>query len=122
MKKRLSIALQQDIKNNLLKIKTDSLVIGVNEGRVLNPLSSKIDKATNGVIKKLAKRNDFEGKVGQSAYIAFPEGLSAERLYLVGCGKSNNLLSNADIDKILNSIINSVKSNKSKSVSICFPS
>ena len=51
MKKRLSIALQQDLKKDLLTVKTDSLVIGVNEGRILNPLSSKVDKATNGVIK-----------------------------------------------------------------------
>ena len=67
MKKRLSIALQQDLKKNILKVKTDSLVVGVNEGRALNPLSAKIDKATNGVIKKLAKRKEFEGKVGQQA-------------------------------------------------------
>ena len=44
MKKRLSLALQQDLKKNPLKVKADSLVLGVNEGRVLNPLSSKIDK------------------------------------------------------------------------------
>ena len=56
MKKRLSLALQQDLKKNLLKVKSDSLIIGVNEGNALNPISSKIDQATNGVIKKLAKR------------------------------------------------------------------
>ena len=55
MKKRLSIALQQVLKKDILKVKTDSLVVGVNEGKALNPLSAKIDKATNGVIKKLAK-------------------------------------------------------------------
>jgi len=122
MKKRLSIDLQQDLKKDLLKVKTDSLVIGVNEGRVLNPISTKIDKATKGVIKKLAKRKEFEGKVGQQAYIASPEGLSAERLYLIGFGKSKDSLSSEDLDKTLNSIINSVKSSKSKNISICFPS
>ena len=122
MKKRLSIALQQDLKKDLLKVKTDSLVIGVNEGRVLNPLSTKIDEATNGVIKKLAKRKEFEGKVGQQAYIASPEGMSADRLYLIGFGKSKDSLSSEDLDKTLNSIINSIKSSKSKNVSICFPS
>ena len=122
MKKRLSIALQPDLKKDLIKIKTDFLVIGVNEGRALNPLSAKIDKITNGVIKKLAKRKDFEGKVGQHAYVAFPEGLSAERLFLVGCGKSSDSLCNEDLEKILNSIINSIKSSKCKNASICFPS
>ncbi len=122
MKKRLSLALQQDLKKNPLKVKADSLVLGVNEGRVLNPLSSKIDKATNGVIKKLAKRKEFEGKVGQQAYIASPDGLSAERLYLIGFGKPKDSLSNEDINKILNSTINSIKSSKSKNTSICFPS
>jgi len=122
MKKRLSLALQQDLKKNPLKVKADSLVLGVNEGRVLNPLSSKIDKATNGVIKKLAKRKEFEGKVGQQAYIASPDGLSAERLYLIGFGKPKDSLSNEDINKILNSTINSIKSSKSKNTCICFPS
>jgi len=122
MKKRLSLALQQDLKKNLLKVKSDSLIIGVNEGNALNPISSKIDQATNGVIKKLAKRKEFEGKVGQQAYVAAPEGLSAERLYLIGFGKSKDLLSNEDIDKILNSTISSLKSSKSNNASICFPS
>mgnify|MGYP000093966732 CR=1 FL=1 len=76
----------------------------------------------NGVIKKLAKRKEFEGKVGQQAYIASPEGLSAERLYLVGCGKSKDSISNVDVDKILNSVISSIKSSKSKNTAICFPS
>ena len=122
MKKRLSIALKQDLNKNILKAKTDSLIVGVNEGRVLNPISAKIDKATNGIIKKLAKRNEFEGKIGQQVYIVSPEGLSAERLYLVGCGKSKDSLSNEDVDKILFAIINSAKSSKSKNMSICFPS
>ena len=77
---------------------------------------------SNGVIKKLAKRKEFEGKVGQQAYIASPEGLTAERLYLVGCGKSKDSISNEDVDKILNSIISSIKSSKSKNTAICFPS
>ena len=38
MKKRLSLALQQDLKKNLLKVKSDSLIIGVNEGNALNPI------------------------------------------------------------------------------------
>jgi Leucyl aminopeptidase len=75
-----------------------------------------------GVIKKLVKRKEFEGLLGQQAYIASPEGLSAERLYLIGFGKSTDSLSSADLDKTLNSIINSIKSSKSKNVSICFPS
>ena len=43
MKKRLSIALQQDLKKDLLRVKTDSLDNGVNEGRVINPIYTKID-------------------------------------------------------------------------------
>ena len=53
MKKRLILTINQELSKNILKVKTDVLVVGVNEDKALNPLSQKIDNATNGIIKKL---------------------------------------------------------------------
>ena len=59
MKKRLILTINQELSKNILKVKTDVLVVGVNEDKALNPLSQKIDNATNGIIKKLIKRKEL---------------------------------------------------------------
>ena len=74
MKKRLTLTLNPELSKNLVKTKTDCLVLGVNDGGALNTFASDIDKATNGIIGKLRKRGEFEAKVGQTAYIATNDG------------------------------------------------
>ena len=121
MKKRLTLTLNQDLSKNLVKTKADALVIGVNEGRVLNTISASVDAATNGSIKKLIKRGEFEAKVGQASYIATNDGVAAERIYLIGLGKSKKSLSNDDLDKISSAITNSLSAKKSASGLISLP-
>ena len=53
--KRLTLSLNQELSKNLLKTKIDVLVVGVSEGRTLNSIAEKVDKATQGSIKKLIK-------------------------------------------------------------------
>ena len=59
MKKRLTLTLNQELSKNLLKTKIDVLVIGVSEGRILNTIAEKIDKAIiiNGSRNKLSAKN-----------------------------------------------------------------
>jgi len=121
MKKRLTLTLNQDLSKNLIKTKADALVIGVNEGRVLNTISASVDAATNGAIKKLIKRGEFEAKVGQASYIATNDGVAAERIYLIGLGKSKKSLSNDDLDKISSAITNSLSAKKSSSGLVSLP-
>ena len=59
MKKRLTLSLNQELSKKLLKTKIDVLVVGVSEGRTLNSAAEKVDKATQGSIKKLIKRGEF---------------------------------------------------------------
>ena len=92
MKKRLTLTLNQELSKNILKSKADVLVVGVNEDRTLNSSAKEIDSATNGSIKELMKRGEFEAKVGQTAYIATNEGTKADRIFLIGVGKSNTCL------------------------------
>ena len=56
MKKRLTLTVNQEVAKNLVKAKTDCLVVGVNAGSTMNEVASNINKATNGFIKKLIKR------------------------------------------------------------------
>ena len=50
MKKRLTLTLNPELSKNLVKTKTDCLVLGVNDGDALNTFASDIDKATKGII------------------------------------------------------------------------
>ena len=122
MKKRLTLTINQELTKNILKVKTDVLVVGVNEDKALNPLSQKIDNATNGIIKKLIKRKEFEGKIGQTAYISTSEGTSADRIFLVGFGKASNNLNSDNIDKISSAITGCLTSKQSVNGSVCIPS
>ncbi|MFL2706983.1 MAG: leucyl aminopeptidase [Gammaproteobacteria bacterium] len=122
MKKRLTLTLNQDLSKNLLKTKADVLVIGVNEGRSLNISAELVDKATNGSIKKLVKRGEFEAKIGQTSYIATNDGTSAERIYLVGFGKSTKALKSNDMDKISSSVTSCLTAKKSGLGIVCLPS
>ena len=121
MKKRLTLEIKQELKKNILKTKTDVLVLGVNEGRVLNTSAAKVDSATNGIIKKLVKRGEFEGKVGQTAYIATNDGTLADRMFLVGFGKTSEELKNESLDKISTAITGCLTSKKSVNGVVCIP-
>ena len=56
MKKRLTLTVNQEVAKNLVKAKTDCLVVGVNAGSTMNEVASNINKATNGFIKKLIQK------------------------------------------------------------------
>ncbi len=122
MKKRLTLTVNQEVAKNLAKAKTDCLVVGVNAGSTMNEVASSINKATNGFVKKLIQRGEFEAKVGQSSYIAANEGTSAERIYLIGLGKLSSKLSNEDLDKISSSVTSALMSKKSANGIVCLPS
>ena len=44
MKKRLALTLNQELSKNILKSKADVLVVGVNEGRSLNPIQGLVQE------------------------------------------------------------------------------
>ena len=121
MKKRLTLTLAQELSKNLLKTKTDVLVVGVNEGKVLSADAEKVDKATNGSIKELIKRGEFEAKIGQTAYIATNDGSSADRIFLIGCGKSSSKLDSENMEKISMSITMCLTSKKSATGIVSLP-
>ena len=107
MKKRLSINLKQHMFNQITKIKTKSLIVGVYEGSIFNEYTKNIDIATDGALKKLKKLGELEGKLSQCCYLPVLPGIKAERVYLVGCGKKGRKLSTCFVINFCRNFIHS---------------
>ena len=73
------------------KSPTGCLILGIYEGNKLTPSAAQADEVCGGLIKKVLKGGDLKGKLGQTLMLHQPEGLSCQRLLLVGCGKEKEL-------------------------------
>ena len=121
MKKRLSINLKQHMFNQITKVKTKSLIVGVYEGSIFNEYTKNIDIATDGALKKLKKLGELEGKLSQCCYLPVLPGIKAERVYLVGCGKKGRKLSREKAINVLSKMVNCAISSKADEASILIP-
>lgn len=72
-------------------LSTDALILGVFESGAQPAATLAADEASNGLIGRLQKQGDFNGKTGSSLIVRHPEGLKAARLILVGLGKADEL-------------------------------
>ena len=72
-------------------LSTDALILGVFETGAQPAATAAVDKASKGLIGRLQKQGDFDGKAGTSLVVRHPEGLKAARLVLVGLGKAEEL-------------------------------
>jgi leucyl aminopeptidase len=75
-------------KSPSIKAKTGCLVIAVNEGKFGSPLLKELDGLLDGTITRAAREGEFRGANGQTLLLHTGKRLSAQRLLLVGCGKS----------------------------------
>ena len=72
-------------------LSTDALILGVYETGAQPVATAAADKASKGLIGRLQKQGDFNGKTGTTLVVRHPEGMKAERLILVGLGNANEL-------------------------------
>lgn len=70
-----------------LAAKSDCLVIGLFESQTLAGAAKALDVATKGLVGRLVKLGDFEGKRGTSLLLHEVAGVGAARVLLVGLGK-----------------------------------
>lgn len=70
------------------KQKTNCLVLAIFETGKLPEISKKIDEVSKGYISKIIKSGDINGKLGQTLVLHHVPNISADRILLVGCGKS----------------------------------
>ncbi|MFL2698102.1 MAG: leucyl aminopeptidase [Gammaproteobacteria bacterium] len=121
MKKRLTIKINKLSLNEMSKIKTDCLVLGINSDKSLNKNILELDKKTEGSIKRLQKKDYLKGNIGSSGYLAAPKGINSDLIYLIGIGKSKEKLSMEKAKSILSSMISSILTTKAKNASIIVP-
>jgi len=75
-------------KSPALKHKTGCLVVAVNEGKLGTPLLKELDAALDGPISRASREGEFRGANGQALLLHTGKRLPAQRLLLVGLGKS----------------------------------
>ena len=99
--------------DSLEKLSTDCLLLGFHSKRKLGPMTTAIDEALGGLISRLLKRDDPDGKPGEVLTInLMPEG-KIERLILVGLGKKDELTASS-YRKALIAAANALKSTAAK--------
>jgi leucyl aminopeptidase len=74
-------------QNGFLATKTDCLVVGLFEGQNLGAVAKALDVASKGLVARLIKQGDFEGKRGTQVMLHEVSGVGAVRVLLVGLGK-----------------------------------
>ncbi len=80
------------VKNQPLeKLKTDCLVLAQAQSKDLSPTLAKLDIASKGYFSLLKKRGDLTGTCGQLLLLPHVEGISAQRILLLGVGKEGSL-------------------------------
>ena len=92
MKKLINVSLSKIKLSDLSTIKTEAMIIGTYESKKLEGVSKHLDARSKGVIKKLMSRDELSGSLGNSVYLPSLNGLSAEKIYLKGCGKKDKEL------------------------------
>ena len=70
-------------------VKAGCIILGVHEQRTLSSAAAEFDKTTGGLLKKVLKDGDMDGRSGQTVMVHYPAGAKCERVLLVGCGKAS---------------------------------
>jgi leucyl aminopeptidase len=74
-------------KENPSTVKSGCVIVGVFERRKLSDAAGRIDRTSRGLLARLMKGGELDGKPGQTLLVHYPRGVKAERVLLVGCGK-----------------------------------
>ncbi len=73
---------------NPVKSRSQVVVVGMYDDLSLTPSAKLIDQASKGYLKKVAKRGDIKGKVGQTLVLHDVPGINAQRVLVAGLGNS----------------------------------
>ena len=69
--------------------KSDCIVLGIFEAQTLSGAALDIDTATKGLISRIVKAGDMDGKRGKTLFLHEVSGIGASRVLLVGLGKQD---------------------------------
>ena len=96
---------------------SDCLVVVCNTH--FGDVAKAVDQATEGTLSALIERGDFKGKVGSTLLLPVVNGLRAKRLLLIGRG-SKDSISDADFDKLLTAMINTLDKQQGTDACVLF--
>jgi leucyl aminopeptidase len=102
------------------KQRSDCLVLAVFENRVLSHAASCIDKATGHAISSLLKRGDISGECGKMLMLPQTQGIPAQRVLLVACGKKSEF-SVKKLRKVTARVISRLQQNNITEASLFLP-
>ena len=98
-------------------VKTPCMIVPIFESNALSATASILNNSTQKAIIGIIKKGDIEGKTGQTLLLHHLPGIEAERVLLVGCGKSGST-SSKQFRKACNAAATTLKTIKAKSA-IC---
>ncbi len=76
--------------DDLVKLRSDCLIIGVYEDKKLPDAAQALDVASSGYLTNILKHGDMDGKVDTSLMLHSVPGTASERVLLVGLGKESD--------------------------------
>lgn len=98
---------------------SDCLIVGVFENQGLTSTAAMLDKVSNGYISQILQQGDLKGKSEQTLLLHYVPHITAKRILLVGCGKEEETLTNAQYERILISAFSALKNTEAKSA-VCY--
>ncbi|OGT46311.1 MAG: leucyl aminopeptidase [Gammaproteobacteria bacterium RIFCSPHIGHO2_12_FULL_41_20] len=95
-----------------------TLIVSLFEDGSLTSSASKVDKACHGLIHKLYKQGQCQGKLGTTTALYSLPGTQLDHVIVVGCGKNRSLTA-GNFRKIIASSIKSLPTTATNSVLLC---
>ena len=96
-----------DAKTTIIGVKTGCIAVGVYENKKLSSQAQELD--SSGAISAVLKSGDLSGKPGSTLMLRNLAGVAAERVLLVGLGKSEHI-SEKDFASALGAVVRSFAS------------
>ena len=121
MKKLISITSYLKKIDSLNSLKSECLLIGIYEDKNLNDITKILDTASSGSLRKLIKRQELTGKLGNQLYLPELNGFQASKVFFVGLGKKNKELNEDEFSSLSNAISKISISANSKIIDIFLP-
>ena len=100
------------------KARTQCLVAGVYDKKVLSDIAKTLDKASRGYISRIIKKGDMTGKVGSGLLLHEVPGIAADRLLLVGLG-GKAAMDVGQYQNLIKSTISKLKITSARNALLC---
>lgn len=103
---------------NPVKNRSQVVVVGMYDDNSLTPSAKLIDQASKGYLRKVAKRGDITGKVGQTLVLHDVPGINAQRVLVAGLGNADST-DGPKFIKVAGAVMSALKPLPIKSALVC---